>query len=166
MRIKVSLVVFASIFLLLAGVAQAQVGIGRYERLQIAAHDLEEQARLLHFRAERQNSRSRSDTYVVNRLHRLHDAAASFHDQVERNFDDPGTVRRAYQRLAYAVSDADYALRRSYRYGHLNYEFRQVTRGVNIVQRLLPGYRYDRYDNDHDNDHDYDHDDDYDDYDR
>lgn len=169
MRKTFAIFLMTAVVLSVAGVAQAQYGIGRFERMQILANDLKESTRNLYLRADRHFPRysSRSDRYLVNSMYRLYSRAADFENQLERNFDDPNALRRSYQRLYSAWYNAQYFMQGRYGYGPFLYEFRQVSLMVNQLGRAIPGISYDRrYDNFDDDRFDrYDDDDDHDRYD-
>ena len=169
---------FAAIIVGIAGTAQAQYGIGRYERLQVLATDLEAATRQLYFQAERQAYPYRGrDNFALDHLRSLTRRAAIFREELQTT-DDPVRLRSAYQRLISSYNDARYAMR-GYggRYSDfVSFEFRNVARAMDHIGRSFFNYmdrRYDRdrYDDfDDENEYGYredddDDDDDYDEYD-
>jgi hypothetical protein len=114
----------------LAGTVQPQQsGIGRFERMQNLASNLQDATRSMYLRAERQFPQFRSDLYVLNRLYNLRQRAADFRHQLERNGDNYDALRRSYQRLYSAWYDADYVIRGRSQFGlgNLNDEFYEVS---------------------------------------
>jgi len=159
MRKKFVMLLMTVVTLFLAMNVQAQqYGISRFERLQTMSLDLRDQSRMMYQTARREFPVFRRDAYVINRLYRVYDEAANFQRQVERNYDNPEALRRAYQRLYSAWYEADYVMRNTNRFGYLNNEFRSVSYMVHRIGRSIPGYDYgrDRY---QDDDYDYDYED-------
>ena len=154
MKGKLGIFIISMVLILSAGAVQAQYGIGRFERVQIMASDLEDSSRALYLRAERQYPRFRSDFQVLQTLRRVQDRAIDFRIQVERNFDNPDAIRRAYQRLYSAWYDAQYVMDRGTRMGFLVDEFEVISSMVHELSNDIigMGYRGPRYDRDRDYD--------------
>ncbi len=161
-------ILFITTLVVASGVANAQqYGIGRFERVQIIANDLEDAMRALYLREERQWPRSRSDVYVTRVLYRLHNQTANFQNQIERNFQNRERINLEYRRLLSTMRETEYTLNRLPRAGYLYRDLQLVSNLVHQMGRNLYAYG-DRYRDDrndrNDDDYDYD-DDDYDEYD-
>jgi hypothetical protein len=160
------LIIVAAILFVTAGLANAQqYGIGRFERVQILANDLEDSTRALYLRQDRQWPRYRGDVRVLRHLYRLHNQAANFQNQVERNFHDRERINLEFRKLSSTLRETEYFLDRMIGFRGNIYGDLQVVRNLaNQIGRNLYTYgnRYRDYDRDYD---DYDYDDDYDDYD-
>jgi hypothetical protein len=166
--LKVILLV-ATVFVT-SGVASAQqYGIGRFERVQILANDLENATRALYLRQERQWPRYRGDVQILRNLYRLHNQAANFENQIQRNFRDRERINLEFRRLSSTLRETEYYLSRmSGGRGYHYSDLRVVSNLVNDLGRSLYAYgdRYRDRDRDYDgDDYDNDRDDDEDDYD-
>ena len=164
------LILLVAIVFVTSGMANAQqYGIGRFERVQILANELEDSTRALYLRQERQWPRYRGDVQILRNLYRLHNQAANFQNQIQRNFNNRERINLEYRRLSSTLRETEYFLSRmvggrNYLYG----DFRVVSNLVNDLGRTLYAYgdRYRDRDRDYDDDdHDYDYDDDDYDYD-
>jgi hypothetical protein len=163
------LLLLVAILCVTSSMASAQqLGIGRFERVQILANDLEDATRALYLRQERQWPRYRGDVQILRNLYRLHNQAANFQNQIERNFRDRERINLEFRRLSSTIRETEYFLNRMVGgRGYLYGDFRIISRIVNDMGRTLYAYgdRYRDRDRDYDDDdYDYDHDDD-DDYD-
>jgi len=174
------LLLFVTLLFVTSGVANAQqYGIGRFERVQILANDLEDATRALYLRQEREWPRYRGDVQIVRNLYRLHNQAANFQNQIQRNFRDRERINLEFRRLSSTVRETEYMFDRIVGRGYHYRDLQLVSGLVNELGRALYAYgdRYremDRYDDDRDyddddrdyddDDHDYDHDLDDDDY--
>ncbi|MCI0412139.1 hypothetical protein L0222_04965 [bacterium] len=169
---SLKLLLIVAVLLVTSGAAHAQYGVGRFERVQIVANDLEEATRALYLRQEREWPRYRGDVQILRNLYRLHNLAANFENQVQRNFNNRQRIDLEYRRFASAVRETQYMFDRLVGRGYLYRDLQVVSSLTNQLGRTLysGGNRYgydDRYDrdrdyddNDHDDDDDYDYDDD------
>jgi hypothetical protein len=171
MKKFIKLFLFVTVLFVTSGVAYAQqYGIGRFERVQILANELDDSTRALYLREERQWPRYRGDVYILRLLNRLHNQAANFQNQIERNFNDRERINLEYRRLVSTFRETEYMLNRVPRSGYLYRDLQVVSNLVNRLGRNLYAYgdRYrDRDDYGYDRNDGYDDydDDDYDDYD-
>src|SRR5918996_1896944 len=107
------LILLVAIVFVTSGVANAQqYGIGRFERVQILANELEDSTRALYLRQERQWPRYRGDVQILRNLYRLHNQAANFQNQIERNFRDRERINLEFRRLSSTVQETEYFLNR------------------------------------------------------
>ena len=164
------LILLVAIVFVTSGIANAQqYGIGRFERVQILANELEDSTRALYLRQERQWPRYRGDVQILRNLYRLHNQAANFQNQIQRNFHNQERINLEYRRLSSTLRETEYFLSRlSSGRSYLYSDFRVVSNLVHDLGRSMYAYG-DRYrDRDYrdydDDDFEYE-DDDYDDYD-
>ncbi len=162
------LFLIVAVLFVTSGAAQAQYGIGRFERVQILADELEETTRMLYFQQERERPRVRGDVQILRSFYRLHNLAANFENQVQRNFNNRERLDLEYRRLASAARETEYMFNnhRLFGRGYLYRDFQVVSNMVNELGRALysRGNRYGHGDRDrYDRDRDYDDNDDYDD---
>jgi hypothetical protein len=162
------LILLVAILSVTSSMANAQqYGIGRFERVQIIANDLEDSTRALYLRQERQWPRYRGDVQILRNLYRLHNQAANFQNQIERNFRDRERINLEFRRLSSTLRETEYYFSRvAGGRGYLYDDLRIVSNLVRQLGRNLYAYgdRYrdrDRDYDDDDDDYDYD-DDDYD----
>jgi hypothetical protein len=167
---KVLFVIIAAVAVIFAGSAvQAYDDFGnRYQRIIPLAHELELAAENAHLEAERQaHHGNRREAYALERLHRLHEAAAHFHDEVEKKFRNPSHSERDFRILVSSFYDARSAMRGLHAFDHVYHDFgkvEQVMRGlVRVYSRYGNYYTSNRFG--FRNQHHYGYDDDYDDHD-
>jgi len=159
-----------SVLMVTSGIARAQeFGIGRYERVQTIANNLESVTRSLYLREDRQWPRTRGSVYMQRVFYRLYNQSANFQNQIERNFDDRERINLEYRRLLSVARETEYTLDRVSMGGYIYRDMQLVQHLVQQIGRNLYAYgeryrddrRYnddqrDRYDPD---DYDYDDDD-------
>jgi hypothetical protein len=156
-----NIILAIAVFVVTAGVASAQeFGIGRFERVQILANDLESVTRSLYLREDREWPRTRRSEYMRRVFYRLYNQAANFQNQLERNYDDRDRINLEYRRLASVARETQYTLDRVSRGGYLFRDMQTVNHLVQQIGRNLYAYgeryRDDRDYDDHDYDNDYD----------
>jgi hypothetical protein len=160
-----NIILAIAVFVVTAGVASAQeFGIGRYERVQVLANDLESVTRSLYLREDREWPRTRRSEYMRRVFYRLYNQTSNFQTQLERNFDDRDRINLEYRRLLSVARETQYTLDRYSRAGYLYRDMQLVNHMVQQIGRNLYAYG-ERYRND-DRDYDYDPDDFDNDYDR
>ncbi|MCI0414255.1 hypothetical protein L0222_15860 [bacterium] len=105
------------------------------------AHELELVARHVHKEGERQaHHGNRREAYALNRLHRLNESAAHFHDEVERYSRNPRHTESDFRVLVNTYYEARYAMRGLHAFDHLYDDFDQVTRLMRRLVNVYSGY--------------------------
>jgi hypothetical protein len=156
-----NIILAIAVFVVTAGVANAQeFGIGRYERVQILANDLESVTRSLYLREDRVWPRTRGSQYMRRVFYRLYNQASNFQTQLERNFEDRDRINLEYRRLMSVARETQYTLDRVSTGGYLYRDMQLVNHMVQQIGRNLYVYgeRY-RDDRGYDDDYNYDPDD-------
>jgi len=106
--------------------------------VQSLAHELEAAAARVHRDAEAQAHHfTRPERVALIRLHRLEDAAASFHAQVETSYQTPGRTRGSLRDLVRTYNIAARSMEGLHAYGNVYGEFARVS---DLMERLLDRY--------------------------